>query len=201
MELSGDQAGWLADGRSARMKHDLGPLYAMAAALVCAAASWYLLKELGPLLRPLTLAVFLAYTVLPVQRSLRRRVPAIVAGPLLALLVAAAILGLAYLLYGNLVDLKAELPHLIERSRELITQLRTWGRDRLPAWVLAPAPDGARDRGGDLHEVQGPGFHSGQHGGRLPDRGPDRRVVFAVPAARGSSFSRAGPGEHSAGTG
>ena len=51
------------------MKHDLGPLYAMAAALVCAAASWYLLKELGPLLRPLTLAVFLAYTVLPLERS------------------------------------------------------------------------------------------------------------------------------------
>ena len=143
MELSGDQTGWLADGRSARMKHDLGPLYAMAAALVCAAASWYLLKELGPLLRPLTLAVFLAYTVLPVQRSLRRRFPAIVAGPLLALLIAAAILGLAYLLYGNLVDLKAELPRLIERSRELITQLRTWGRDRLPAWLLAPASDGA----------------------------------------------------------
>jgi len=125
------------------MKHDFGPLYAMAAGLVCAAASWYLLKELAPLLRPLTLAVFLAYIVLPVERSLRRRVPAIVAGPLLALLVAGAILGLAYLLYGNLVNLKAELPHLIERSRELIAQVRTWGRDRLPAGVLAPAPDGA----------------------------------------------------------
>jgi AI-2 transport protein TqsA len=144
MEPSGDEAGWFADGRSARMKHDFGPLHAMAAALVCAAASWYLLKELGPLLRPLTLAVFLAYTILPVQRSLRRRVPAIVAGPLLALLVAAAILGLAFLLYANLVDLKAELPRLIERSRELIAQVRTWGRDRVPAWVLAPTPDGAR---------------------------------------------------------
>ena len=143
MESSGDQAGWLADGRLARMKHDLGPLNATAVGLVCAAASWYLLKELGPLLRPLTLAVFLAYTVLPVQRMLRRRVPAIVAGPLLALLVGAAILGLAFLLYGNLVDLKAELPRLIERSRELITQLRAWGRDRLPAWLLTPAPDGA----------------------------------------------------------
>ena len=107
-------------------------------------ASWYLLKELAPLLRPLTLAVFLAYTVLPLERSLRRRVPAIVAGPLLALLVAAAILGLAFLLYGNLVGLKAELPRLIERSRELITQLRTWGRDRVPAWVLDRAGDDAQ---------------------------------------------------------
>jgi AI-2 transport protein TqsA len=144
MEPSGDQAGWIADGRLARMKHDLGPLNVIAAALVCAAASWYLLKELGPLLRPLTLAVFLAYTVLPVQRMLRRRVPAIVAGPLLALLVGAAILGLAFLVYGNLVGLKAELPRLVERSRELITQVRTWGRDRLPAWVLTPAGDSAQ---------------------------------------------------------
>ena len=122
MEPSGDQAGWFADGRLARMKHDLGPLYALAAAVVCAAASWYLLKELAPLLRPLTLAVFLAYTILPVHRSLRRRVPAMVAGPLLALLVAAVVLGLAVLLYGNLVDLKAELPRLIERAQELIEQ-------------------------------------------------------------------------------
>jgi AI-2 transport protein TqsA len=144
MEPSGDQAGGFADSRLARMKHGFGPLYAMAAALVCAAASWYLLKELGTLLRPLTLAVFLAYTVLPVERSLRRRVPAIVAGPLLALLVGAAILGLAFLLYGNLVGLKAELPRLIERSQDLITQLRDWGRDHLPAWVFARAGDGAQ---------------------------------------------------------
>ena len=140
MEPSGDHAGWFADGRLARMKHDLGPLYAMAAALVCAAASWYLLKELGPLLRPLTLAVFLAYTVLPVQRRLRRRVPAIVAGPLLALLVAAAILGLAFLLYGNLVDLKAELPRLIERSRELITQASCLGPRPLARLGACPGP-------------------------------------------------------------
>ena len=144
MGPSGDQPRCAKGDRMAQLKQDLGPLYAMAAALACAAASWYLLKELAPLLRPLTLAGFLAYTILPVQRSLRRRVPAIVAGPLLALLVAAAILGLAYLLYGNLVGLNAELPRLIERSRELINQVRTWGRNRLPAWVLAPTTDGAR---------------------------------------------------------
>ena len=75
---------------------------------------------------------------------MRRRVPAKLSGPLLALLVAAVVLGLAVVIYGNLVDLKAELPLLIERSQGLIERLRTWGRDHLPAWLLDPLRDTAR---------------------------------------------------------
>jgi AI-2 transport protein TqsA len=131
-------------GRAARLRRDLVPLYALAAAVLCAAGGWYLLKELAPLLRPLILAVFLAYTILPAHRALRRKVHAKFAGPLLALLVAAVILGLAVIIYGNLVDLKAELPRLIERARGLIERLRTWGRGHLPAWALDPVPDTAR---------------------------------------------------------
>ena len=92
----------------------------------------------------MTLAVFLAYTILPAHRALRRRVDTRFAGPLLALLVAAVVLGLAVIIYGDLVNLKEELPRLIERRRELIERLRTWGRAHLPAWMLDPAPDGGR---------------------------------------------------------
>jgi AI-2 transport protein TqsA len=116
----------------------------LAAAVLCAAGGWYLLKELAPLLRPLILAVFLAYTILPAHRALRQRVHARFAGPLLALLVAAVVLGLAVIIYGNLVDLKAELPRLIERGQGVIDRLRTWGRGHLPAWALEPVPDTAR---------------------------------------------------------
>ncbi len=144
MGSAGEETGLVAIGRVVRPRHDLVPLYALAAALVCAAGGWYLLKELAPLLRPLTLAVLLAYTILPVYQSLRRRVPARVAGPLLALVVAALVLGLAVLVYGNLVELNAELPRLIERGRGMIERLRAWGRDHLPAWAFAPAPDAAR---------------------------------------------------------
>jgi hypothetical protein len=56
---------------------------------------------------------------------LRRKVDARFAGPLLALLVAAAVLSLALIVYGNLVDLKEELPRLIERGRGLIERLPT----------------------------------------------------------------------------
>jgi AI-2 transport protein TqsA len=71
-------------------------------------------------------------------------VPAKLAAPLLALLVAAVLFGLAVLIYGNLIELKDELPRLIERARELIERVRTWGRDHLPAWMLKPAPDADR---------------------------------------------------------
>ena len=126
------------------MRPDLVPLFALAAAVLCAAGGWYLLKELAPLLRPLILAVFLAYTILPAHRALSRRVPAKLAGPLLALLAAAVILGLAVIIYGNLVDLKSEMPLLIERAEGLIEQLGTWGRGHLPAWLLDPIRDTAR---------------------------------------------------------
>ena len=131
-------------GRTARTRPDLVPLFALAAAVMCAAGGWYLLKELAPLLRPLILAVFLAYTILPAHRALGQRVPAKLAGPLLALLVAAVILGLAVIIYGNLVDLKSEMPLLIERAQGLIDRLRIWGRGHLPAWLLGPVPDTAR---------------------------------------------------------
>src|SRR4051812_36096164 len=143
MGSTGDETGLIASGRVARSRRELVPLYALAAALVCAAGGWYLLKELAPLLRPLTLAVFLAYTILPAHRGLRRWAPARVAGPLLALIVAALVLGLAVLVYANLVDLRGELPRLIERGRGMTERARTWGRDHLPAWALAPAPDAA----------------------------------------------------------
>ena len=144
MELTKEELGMASSRRAARLRRNLDPLYALAAAVFIAVGSWYLLKELAPLLRPLVLAVFLAYTIQPAHQALRQRVQAKFVGPLLALLMAMVLLGLALLVYTNLVDLSAELPHLVERARGLIEQLRTWGREHLPAWAFEPVPDTTR---------------------------------------------------------
>ena len=109
MELAKEELGVASSRRAARLRRDLDPLYALAAAVFIAVGSWYLLKELAPLLRPLVLAVFLAYTILPAHQAIRQRVHAKFAGPLLALLVAMALLGLAMIVYTNLVDLNARV--------------------------------------------------------------------------------------------
>ena len=102
MESTQDGPGFVAKGRMAGLRGDLTPLYALAAAVLCAAGSWYLLKELAPLLRPLVLAVFLAYTIVPAHQALGRRVSATLAAPVLALLVAAAVVTLGGLLGDSL---------------------------------------------------------------------------------------------------
>src|SRR3954469_22420589 len=99
MRPGATESGSLAGGRVARPRRTLLPLYTPAVAVVILAGGWYLLKELGPMLRPLTLAVFLAYTILPAHRSLSRRVSARVAGLLLALLVTGLVVGLTILVY------------------------------------------------------------------------------------------------------
>jgi AI-2 transport protein TqsA len=131
-----DQPRLVAESRLARIRRELIPLFAVAAAVVCAAGGWYLLKELAPLLRPLILAVFLAYTIVPVHRRLSRRVPTTLAGLLLALLAAVAVLGMAALVYVNLIALRAELPRLIDRVSGLVEGVRGWGRGHLPGWAF-----------------------------------------------------------------
>src|SRR5580693_7247503 len=76
---------------------DLHSLYALAACLVVAATSWFLLKELGPLMRPIILAVFLAYLIVPIDQWLRRRVPAIASAALIVGATLVLVWGLAML--------------------------------------------------------------------------------------------------------
>jgi AI-2 transport protein TqsA len=144
MELTEEGPQMTSSSRVPRPWRDLDLLVAVAAALFIAVGSWYLLKELAPLLRPLVLAVFLAYRIVPAHQALRQRVDARFAWPLLALLVSMALLGLALLIYTNLVDLNAELPQLVERGTRLIERLQTWGRAHLPRWAFDAVPDTTR---------------------------------------------------------
>ena len=86
--------------RQDRQREDLqGMLQAAAAVLVIAAAGWFLLEQLAPLLRPLLIAVFLAYVLMPYHSRLRKRVGAPASIGILAGLTAAALVGLAMAVY------------------------------------------------------------------------------------------------------
>src|SRR5215213_717023 len=115
-------------------------LFSLAAGLVAAAASWYLLKELGPLLRPLVLAIFLAYLVVPIHHRLRRHVSATVSATVIVAGTLLVLCGLAMIVYGGLVELNADLPRLIDRVGGAVEGARSYGRDHLPRGLLDSGP-------------------------------------------------------------
>jgi AI-2 transport protein TqsA len=101
--------------------------------LVIAAASWYLLKELAPVLRPLLLAVFLAYIVLPVQAGLARKTSGLFGFILLGLATAAACALIAALTARSAAELAVDLPQHTERVKGIIDRFRETA-DRWP-WL------------------------------------------------------------------
>ena len=131
---------------SAAPGHSGGPweeprsLYALAACLVVATTSWFLLKELGPLLRPLILAVFLAYLVVPIHQWLRRRISATTSAALIVGGTLALFWGLAVMLYGSVVELNAEMPRLIDQARRIVEEVQAYGRAHLPRGLLDASP-------------------------------------------------------------
>jgi AI-2 transport protein TqsA len=115
---------------------DLRSPYAIAACLVIAATSWFLLKELGPLLKPLVLAILLAYLIAPIDFWLRRRIPGIATVAVIVGVTLAVLWGLALLLYGNIVELNAELPRLLDRARSIAEKVQAYLRAHLPRGLL-----------------------------------------------------------------
>src|SRR5205814_2087600 len=89
---------------------------------------------LAVVLRPLLLAVFLGYVLLPYYSRLRSRLPAPVAIGLLAGTTAAVLAGLALGVYASLLGLSEELPRLKTRSVELVTGVTEYA-DRQVRWV------------------------------------------------------------------
>src|SRR4051812_27417758 len=92
-------------GPPSRPWRDRAALVTVATYLVIAATAWYLLKELAPVLRPLALAVFLAYVIVPVQARVARRTSRVVALVVLGLAALAACGLLAALTYRSAVNL------------------------------------------------------------------------------------------------
>ena len=113
----------------------------VAVALLIGATGWFLLQELAPLLRPLLLAVFLCYVIVPGYHLLRDRVH----GPVAFLTVAGGTTLVIYIvgliLQDNIIALQEELPRLTARAKLIFGEVRTHVGEVLP-W-LTPSPEEA----------------------------------------------------------
>lgn len=120
-----------------------GPNAVRTVALVlCAAAcSWYLLQELAALLRPLLIAVLLAYVVMPYHARLKRVMGTAVSLAVIASTVTGALLALAFVSYASVLELRDDIPELQTRARDLAQRAERAVTDHAP-WLLPPDAGG-----------------------------------------------------------
>jgi AI-2 transport protein TqsA len=113
---------------------DTSTLYTVALCLVIAATGWYLLQQLVSILRPLLLAVFLCYVLLPAHRRLTRRMPGVAALGVLAAVTAGVLYLLALVIYSSAVELSDDLPDLAAHARSIASGVEDYVGRELP-WL------------------------------------------------------------------
>jgi AI-2 transport protein TqsA len=106
--------------------------------IVILVGSFYLLRELGPILKPLFLAVLLGYVILPFHLQVKKWVPGRLS------LVASAILSLVMILLltigiqATVRTLSTEMPDLIDKTEKKIDDWQEEYRERHPdLWKAA----------------------------------------------------------------
>jgi AI-2 transport protein TqsA len=101
-------------------------LQTIAVCLVIAAASWFLLKEFAVLLRPLLLAGFLAYVILPIHDRLRERM----SNPTSIIVMTGGTVAILYLLavfvYASVLDLNDDLPRFTSRAQHIAEGIQAY---------------------------------------------------------------------------
>ena len=114
-------------------------LRAAAYSVVIAAGTWWMLNELASVLRPLLIAIFLGYILMPYYRRLIvRGMPAPIAIILLGGVATAILIGLALAVYTSVVGLKEELlpeggkSGLQDRLSDTISSATDWAQRTLP---------------------------------------------------------------------
>jgi predicted PurR-regulated permease PerM len=125
--------------RSPHPLGDLARLISITLTVLLIALSWYLLKELVYLLRPLFLAGFLAYIIVPLQSRLRKYSHGFFARFVLLVFVVLVLALLYLILYRNIVDLSESLPDLSKRAQDLIKEFNDFVKAHWPG--LAEAAD------------------------------------------------------------
>jgi AI-2 transport protein TqsA len=105
--------------------------------LLVMATAWFLLKELAPILRPLLLAIFLAYVILPMGVYVRGQVRGGYSHLAVLFGLCLAFAALALLTYGDVVGLAREVPHLHEKSKEMLGDASEYIKQYVPQFGSA----------------------------------------------------------------
>src|SRR5688572_24511947 len=115
-----------------------GSLVTAACVVIILAGSWWLLAQLAGILRPLLLAIFLAYVLLPWYSRLRRSglpAPLVIVG--LGGFAAVILVGVVQIAYASAREFRSELPALQARFVELATDAVAGFREQVP-WAPLP---------------------------------------------------------------
>ncbi|MGL6095193.1 MAG: AI-2E family transporter [Fimbriiglobus sp.] len=113
-----------------------------ASAVVVVAGGWWLLGQLTPVLRPLLLAVFMGYVLMPYFNRLRKVFPAPIALALLGGAATVVMMAFTFAVAGGVSELQSEGPQLKARAVTLIRDARAWATDFLPDGALGTGPGG-----------------------------------------------------------
>lgn len=113
----------------------------VALALCAAACSWYLLQELAALLRPLLIAVLLAYVVMPYHARLRSLMGTAASLAVIASVATGALLALGLVSYASVLELRDDIPELQARAAELARRAEITIKELAP-WLLPPDTGG-----------------------------------------------------------
>jgi len=104
----------------------LNTLRFAAYAMIVLAASWYLLGQLASVLRPLLLASFLGYILMPYYRSIRLKLSAPVAITIIASVTTLLLLGITAAVTSSVYDLTTQAPELKQKAMRLFSQVTEW---------------------------------------------------------------------------
>lgn len=127
-----------ADQSRASLRPVLPPLLTIAAVTVIAACSWWLLKELAPVVRPFLVAVILAYILMPYHSRLRKHVTSPVSLVLLAGATAGVLIALALAVQMSIYDLNKEWPRLQARLVRIAEEAQDLIRTNAPGLMDQP---------------------------------------------------------------
>jgi AI-2 transport protein TqsA len=94
-------------------------LQTVAFALAIVATGWFMLKELASILRPLLIAIFLAYVLMPYHSHWRKRVGSAASLLMLGGATAMAVVVLSLVVYASALGLQDEVPRLQKRAIDL----------------------------------------------------------------------------------